>query len=51
MLSNLLRGRQESRMERALADIFQRKYSLAADTAPSSPLVAAAVAVANPPYV
>ena len=51
VLSNLLRGRQESRMERALSDIFQRRYSLAADTAPSSSLVAAAEAVVNPPYV
>jgi radical SAM superfamily enzyme YgiQ (UPF0313 family) len=51
VISNLLRGRQESRMERALSDIFQRRYTLAPDAASSSKLAAAARAAARPPYI
>jgi anaerobic magnesium-protoporphyrin IX monomethyl ester cyclase len=51
VVSNLLRGRQESRMERALSDIFQRRYTLAPDEAPESKLAAAGKAAARPPYI
>ena len=51
VVSNLLRGRQESRMERALSDIFQRRAVLAKGGAPASKLAAAASATINPPYI
>jgi len=50
VLSNLLRGKQESRMERALSDIFKRKYTLAPDLA-SAKLATAAKTTINPPYI
>jgi radical SAM superfamily enzyme YgiQ (UPF0313 family) len=36
LMKNLLQGRQESRLERALSDVFQRKKALAADMASAS---------------
>ena len=51
VVSNLLRGRQESRMERALSDIFQRRHALARDVAASSRLAEAANATVRPPYI
>lgn len=48
---NLLRGRQESRMERALSDIFQRRYVLAGDEAPPSKLATAVQSTLKPPYI
>lgn len=51
LVSNLARGRQESRIERALSDIFKRRYVLAPELAPPSKLSAAAETAARPPYI
>ncbi|MFI5360623.1 MAG: B12-binding domain-containing radical SAM protein [Elusimicrobiota bacterium] len=51
VVSNLLHKKQESRIERALSDIFQRKSVLARDLASKSRLATAAQAVARPPYI
>lgn len=44
LLSNLLHGRQESRLERALSDIFKRKKAFAADVPFASHRI-------HPPYI
>jgi anaerobic magnesium-protoporphyrin IX monomethyl ester cyclase len=44
VMKNLLQGRQESRLERALSDVFQRKKALAADVVSASPRL-------QPPYI
>lgn len=51
LVLNLLQDRQESRIERALSDLFKRKYTLAPQHAPQSRLAAAASAARTPPYV
>lgn len=51
VIKNLLQGRQESRLERALSDIFKRRYALAPELAPASTVEAIAEVAQRPPYV